>query len=156
MSRQNVEFKTGDGVTLRGWLYTPSPTTVEKLPCLVMFHGFTALKEMALDKFAEAFVSNLRLAVLVYDNRGFGASEVAPGQPRYEIIPQLQISDLQDAITYAQTRDEVDAAKIGIWGSSYSGGHVLYVAAIDRRVKACISQVSYETPKSIINILTDS
>jgi cephalosporin-C deacetylase-like acetyl esterase len=141
MSRQDIEFKTGDGVTLRGWFYTTSATTVSKLPCLIMSLGFSALKEMALDAFAERFVATLDLAVLVYDNRGFGASDVAPGQPRQEIIPQQQCSDLQDAITYAQTRNEVDASKIGIWGSSYSGGHVLHVAAIDKRVKTCISQV---------------
>src|SRR2546429_3893746 len=141
MSRQDIEFKTSDGVRLRGWLDSTPATTVSKLPCLIMSHGFSALKEMALDAFAERFVARMDLAVLVYDNRGFGASDVAPGQPRYEIIPQLQCSDLQDAITYAQTRNEVDASKIGIWGSSYSGGHVLHVAAVDRRVKTCISQV---------------
>ena len=141
MAREDVQFKSGDGVTLRGWFYTPSGEKEGKLPCLVMLHGFSAVKEMDLDKFAEKFASKLQLNVLVYDNRGFGASDTAPGQPQSEIIPYLQISDLQDAITYAQTRLEVDAEKIGIWGSSYSGGHVLYVAAVDRRVKAVISQV---------------
>jgi cephalosporin-C deacetylase-like acetyl esterase len=141
MSRQDVEFKSSDGVTLRGWFYTPSTHTGSKLPCLVMLHGFSAVKEMDLDFFAEQFLSKLSLCILIYDNRGFGASDAAPGQPRQEIIPALQISGLQDAITYAQSRAEVDPDKVGVWGSSYAGGHVLYVAAVDRRVKACISQV---------------
>lgn len=141
MAREDIQFKSSDGVALRGWFFTPSAGKGAKLPCLVMLHGFSAVKEMDLDKFAEKFSSKLQLNVLVYDNRGFGASDAAPGQPRSEIIPHLQISDLQDAITYAQTRAEVDAEKVGIWGSSYSGGHVLYVAAVDRRVKAVISQV---------------
>ncbi len=51
-----------------------------------------------------------------------------------------QCSDISDAITYAASRPEVDPDKIGIWGSSYSGGHVLYVGAVDRRVKAVLSQ----------------
>jgi len=106
-----------------------------------MLHGFSAVKEMDLDNFAEQFMTKLDICVLVYDNRGFGASDTAPDQPRLEIIPSVQISDLQDAITYAQSRSEVDPEKIGIWGTSYSGGHVLYTAAIDRRIKACISQV---------------
>ncbi|KAI4681660.1 hypothetical protein J4E81_009826 [Alternaria sp. BMP 2799] len=50
------------------------------------------------------------------------------------------MSDISDAITYAQTRPEVDPTKIGIWGSSFSGGNVLWVAAVDRRVKAVVSQ----------------
>lgn len=143
MPRQDIEFKTQDHVTLRGWLYTPAVSNgaSKKLPCLVMSHGWTALKEMALDDFAEAFSSKLPIAVLVFDHRGFGASDTAPNQPRFEIIPPLQTSDISDAITYAQSREEIDASKIGVWGSSYSGGHALYVAGVDKRVKACISQV---------------
>jgi len=141
MSRQDIEFKSSDSVTLRGWFYTPSNHNGSELPCLVMLHGFSAVKEMDLDHFAEQFLSKLDICVLIHDNRGFGASDAAPGQPRQEIIPALQISDLQDAITYAQSRKEVDPEKVGLWGSSYAGGHVLYTAAVDRRVKACISQV---------------
>jgi cephalosporin-C deacetylase-like acetyl esterase len=75
---------------------------------------------------------------LVYDNRNFGESD---GEPRHEIVPSVQQSDYSDAITYAQSLDDVNADKIGIWGSSYSGGHVLLVGATDRRVKAVLGQV---------------
>jgi len=140
MGREDIQFKTSDRVTLRGWFYT-SDSASGKAPCLVMSHGFTAVKEMDLDTFAEYFVSKLPINCLVYDNRGFGDSDVAEGQPRYEIVPMLQCSDISDAITYAATRPEVDPDRIGIWGSSYSGGHVLYVGAADRRVKVVLSQV---------------
>jgi cephalosporin-C deacetylase-like acetyl esterase len=138
--REDVEFKTSDQVTLRGWFYTSSSVS-GKAPCLVMSHGFSALKEMDLDAFAEHFVSKLPISVLVYDNRGFGDSDVGPGQLRHEIIPMVQCSDISDAITYAASRPDVDPDKMAIWGSSYSGGHVLYVGAVDRRVKAVLSQV---------------
>lgn len=141
MPRSDVEFKTSDGVILRGWLYTPAAKVENPLPCLVMSHGFSALKEMDLDTFAERFTSQLQLTCLVYDNRGFGDSDHKPGSPRHEIIPAIQTSDISDAITYAQSRDEVNPDKIGIWGSSYSGGHVLWVGAVDRRVKAVLCQV---------------
>lgn len=140
MGRQNIDFKTSDGVTLRGWFYTPDNVGSTKLPALVMAHGFTALKEMTLDTYAESFVSQLPICCLVYDHRGFGESDNLAGQPRDEIVPMLQISDYSDAITYASTRPEVDPEKIGVWGTSYSGGHVLVVAAVDRRVKAVLSQ----------------
>ena len=143
MPRTDTSFITGDGVTLRGWFYTASSGSSDKLPCIVMSHGFSAVKEMDLDFFASGFSSELAVTVLVYDQRGLGSSDTGPGQPRSEINPQIQISDLQDAITFAQTRPEVDPEKIGIWGSSYSGGHVLQVAAVDRRVKAVVSQVSW-------------
>lgn len=137
MPRKNVDFKATDGTTLRGWFYTPESSS-GKVPCLVMAHGWTALKEMDLDAFAEYFTSKLPISCLVYDNRCFGESD---GQPRHEIIPSLQQSDYSDAITFAQSLEEVNPDKIGIWGSSYSGGHVLFVGAVDRRVKAVLSQV---------------
>ncbi|TKA65820.1 hypothetical protein B0A49_06245 [Cryomyces minteri] len=140
MPREDIEFQTSDHVTLRGWFYKPSDSS-DKLPCLVMSHGFSALKEMDLNTFAEYFTSKLALSCLVYDNRGFGTSDTLSGQPRHEILPPVQCSDISDAITYAQSRADVLENKIGIWGSSYSGGHVLWVGAVDRRVKAVLSQV---------------
>jgi hypothetical protein len=133
--RQDVEFDA-EGVTLRGWLYTPDGGGASA-PTVVMAHGFSAVKEMYLDRFAESF-AEAGLAALVFDNRNFGASD---GEPRQEIDPWAQVRDYRHAITYAGSRAEVDRDRIGIWGSSYSGGHVLVVAAIDRRVKAVVSQV---------------
>ncbi len=134
--REDIEFKTEDGVTLRGWLYLPD--TLEKpVPTVVMAHGYSAVKEQYLDCFADAF-SAAGLGALVFDNRNFGASE---GEPRQEIDPWQQIRDYRDAITYASSLTDVDENRIGVWGSSYSGAHVLVVGAIDRRVKCVTSQV---------------
>src|SRR5487761_969670 len=133
--RKDIEFNA-EGVTLRGWLYTPARAGA-KVPAVVMAHGFSAVKEMYLDRFAEGFAA-AGLNALVFDNRNFGASD---GEPRQEIDPWAQVRDYRHAITYASTLPETDPERIGIWGSSYSGGHVLVVAAIDRRVKAVVSQV---------------
>src|SRR5919206_2771898 len=134
MNRTDVEFNA-EGTTLRGWLYRPDGDG--SVPGVVMAHGFSAVKEMYLDSFAEVF-AGAGLAALVFDNRNFGASE---GEPRQEIDPWAQVRDYRDAITYARTRPEVDPGRIGVWGSSYSGGHVLVVAAIDRRVRCAVAQV---------------
>ncbi|KAK4555845.1 hypothetical protein LTR86_007065 [Recurvomyces mirabilis] len=142
MPRRDIEFKTTDHVTLRGWFFTPAQTSQHaKLPCLVMSHGWSAVKEMDLDSFAIHFTEHLAITCLVYDNRGFGSSDCQAGAPRHEIVPSLQQSDYSDAITYAQTIPEADPSAIGIWGTSYSGGHVLSVGAVDRRVKAVLSQM---------------
>ena len=133
--RTDVEFDA-EGVTLRGWLYVPDGAA-GPAPTVVMSHGFSAVKEMYLDRFAEVFAA-AGLGALVYDNRNFGASD---GEPRQEIDPWAQVRDYRDAITYAQTRPEVDPGRIGVWGSSYSGGHVIVVGAIDRRVKCVACQV---------------
>jgi uncharacterized protein len=133
--REDIEFDA-EGVTLRGWLYRPDGAS-GPLPTIVMAHGFSAVKEMYLDDFAEAFAEG-GLAALVFDNRNFGASD---GEPRQEIDPWAQVRDYRHAITYAQTRPEVDGGRIGVWGTSYSGGHVLVVGAIDQRVKCVVAQV---------------
>lgn len=135
MARRDIEFGA-EGVTLRGWFY-PAEGTTGAAPAVVLAHGFSAVKEMYLDRFAEVFAA-AGIGALVFDNRNFGASD---GEPRQEIDPWAQVRDYRDAITYAGTLPEVDPARIGIWGSSYSGGHVLVVAAIDRRVRAVVSQV---------------
>src|SRR5881409_2509766 len=136
--REDIEFGAEDA-TLRGWFYRPKDASGE-VPCVVMAHGFSATKEMHLDDYAEVF-SAAGLACVVYDNRGFGASDAAPGKPRQEIDPWEQVRDYQHAITYAQSRPDVDAARIAVWGSSYSGAHSYVVGAIDRRVKAVCGQV---------------
>lgn len=134
--RRDIEFNTEDGVTLRGWLYLPD-NGGGAVPTVVMAHGFSALKENYLDLYAEVFAAS-GLGALVFDNRNFGASD---GAPRYEIDPWQQVRDYRDAITYASGLDEVDEERIGAWGSSYSGAHVIVVGAIDRRVKCVASQV---------------
>jgi len=141
MPREDIAFQTSDNVTLRGWFYTPEASPTTPLPCLVISHGFTAIKEMTLDTIAARFTSSLPISCLVYDHRGFGASDNHPSAPRQEIITSLQCSDLSDAITYAQGREDVNKEKIGVWGTALSGGHALKVGAVDRRVKAVLSQV---------------
>jgi fermentation-respiration switch protein FrsA (DUF1100 family) len=133
--RQDIEFDA-EGTTLRGWLYVPDEAT-GPVPTIVMCHGYSAVKELFLDAFAEVFC-DAGLAALVYDNRNLGASD---GEPRQEIDPWAQVNDYRHAITYARTRDDLDGDRIGIWGSSYSGAHVLVVGAIDRRVKCVVAQV---------------
>lgn len=107
-----------------------------------MAHGFGGVKEMTLDRFARAFAA-AGLSVLVYDHPCWGSSE---GEPRQEIDPWIQIEGYKHAITYAQSREEIDAERIGVWGTSYSGGHVLVVAAEDARVRCVVSQAPYIWP----------
>jgi len=133
--RSDVTFDA-EGTSLRGWLYLPEQGR-EPFPLVVMAHGWAGVKEQSLDLFAEAF-ADAGLATLVYDQRNFGASD---GLPRQEIDPWAQVRDYRHAITFAKTLPQVDPQRIGIWGSSYSGGHVLVVGAIDRRVKCVVAQV---------------
>jgi len=136
MVREDVEFDTLDGTPLAAFLYVPDGDG-GPFPAIVLSHGFGAVKEMALDQYAEIFYE-AGFACLLYDHRNTGSSG---GDLRGEIDPWQQISDMRDAITYAANRAEVNAERIGLWGTSFSGGHSLVVAATDRRVKCVVSAV---------------
>src|SRR3989442_853157 len=81
MARRDIEFDA-EGVTLRGWFYPAEGADAGgQAPAVVLAHGFSAVKEMYLDSFAEVFAA-AGLNALVFDNRNFGASD---GEPRQEI-----------------------------------------------------------------------
>jgi fermentation-respiration switch protein FrsA (DUF1100 family) len=131
----DIEFDA-EGTTLRGWLYRPRSQD-SKAPVVVMAHGYNCLKELYLDEYA-AKIAAAGHVVLAYDHRNFGDSD---GEPRQELDPWVQVRDYRHAITFAQTLEGVDATRVGVWGTSYAGGHVLVVGAIDRRVGCVVSQV---------------
>lgn len=133
-ARHDVEFSSC-GATLRGALLLPK--TEGPLAAIAMAPGMSGVKEGSIMKYAEFFARG-GFAVLAYDNINFGESG---GEPRQEVDPALQRRGYRDAITFLTLRPEVDAARIGIFGTSYSGGHVLEVAAHDRRVKCVVSQI---------------
>ena len=120
---------------LRGWLLLPGRD--EPCPGVVMSSGFAGVKEGFLGNPFHTVMAEAGMAVLLYDHANTGTSG---GEPRQELDPILQQRGYQDAITFLASRDEVDTGRIGIWGTSYSGGHVLAVAAHDRRVQAVVSQ----------------
>jgi uncharacterized protein len=134
--RRDVEFLGEHDVTLRGWLFSPEAATTKR-PAISLTHGFASVKEHRLEAFAREF-AQAGFIVLVHDHRNFGASD---GPTRHDIDPWVQIADWRRAISYLETLPEVDSARIGIWGSSYSGGHALVLGATDRRIRAVVSQV---------------
>ncbi len=101
-----------------------------------MAHGFGGIKEQGLDPVARAFAA--RLVVLVHDHRNLGAST---GEPRGDINPWTQIADWRRAISYLESLHEVDGERIGLWGTSFAGGHAIILGATDRRLKAVVAQV---------------
>lgn len=136
-TRSNIEFKTDDNLILRGWFYQPKVKF--SAPCVVMTHGFSALKEHNLDSFATRFCE-AGLCVLVYDNRNFGESDaLCP----YEVDPHAQVLDMINAITFVQGLKNVDPNKIALWGTSFSGGIVIEAAALDKRPACIVAQVPF-------------
>ena len=133
--KKDVAFRS-KGDLCRGCLYTPDAGQ-GPFPVIVMAGGWCYVKEIVMPHYAESFVQE-GLAVLNFDYRCFGESE---GEPRHHINPYDQIEDYKNAISFVETLPEIDAERIGIWGISYSGGHVLIVGATDPRVKCIVSTI---------------
>ncbi|MEJ5187080.1 MAG: CocE/NonD family hydrolase, partial [Candidatus Geothermincolales bacterium] len=80
------------------------------------------------------------MAVFLFDYRNFGSSE---GEPRYLINPWRHLADWEAALAYVRGLDGVDGSRVGLWGTSYSGGHVLVTAARDKKIGAAVVQVPF-------------
>src|SRR6478752_7818943 len=133
--RRDIEFPSG-GDTVRGWLYTPDSGT-GPWPVIVMAGGWCYVKELVQPHYAELY-AEAGFAAILFDYRNFGSSD---GARRQHIDPWMQIEDYKNAISFAETLEEVDSDRIGVWGLSYSGGHALILAATDPRVRCVSAQI---------------
>ena len=135
--RTDITFHSGDD-WCAGWLYRPEGFEGPR-PLMVMAHGFSGTKELRLPAYAERFCA-AGIGVLLFDYRHFGASG---GKPRQLLDISRQHADFRRALAYARDLDWVDPERVGLFGSSFSGGHVLAVGAADGRVAAIVSQCPF-------------
>ncbi|HYU19649.1 MAG TPA: alpha/beta fold hydrolase [Chloroflexota bacterium] len=126
-----------DGIELVGHVYEPTRLEAgERRSGVVVCHGFGAHQERVLPEVARHLAERGYVAMTL-DYRGFGESQ----GPRWRMIPQEQVSDIRNAITFLQGQPTVDPARIGLWGTSFGGANVAYVAGVDRRVNCTVSLV---------------
>jgi uncharacterized protein len=133
--REDVEFRSS-GVTCRGWLYTPADG-VSRPPCIVMAPGLGGTRRTGLEPYARRF-AEAGFGVLLFDYRHFGESD---GEPRQLFSVARQLEDWASAIAFARTLERFDAGRIALWGTSFSGGHVITAAARDGGISAVVAQV---------------
>jgi len=136
MTREDTYFYSR-GLRCSAWLYRPQ--AVRRPPVVVMAHGLAAQKDFGLQAYAERFADN-GLACLVFDYRHFGGSE---GEPRNLVNPWMQLEDWKAAIHHARSIEDIDGNRLGLWGTSFSGGHVLVTAAQVKGVSAVTAQVPF-------------
>ena len=136
MQREDVWFNSGSD-RISAWLYRPA--SEGDAPLLVMAHGLGAVRTMRLDAYAERF-SEAGYACLVFDYRNFGDSE---GAPRQLLDIRMQLQDWTVAVAYARTLPGIDPSRIGLWGTSFGGGHVIATAARLPGLAAVVSQCPF-------------
>jgi pimeloyl-ACP methyl ester carboxylesterase len=138
-AREDLSFASGDD-TCAAWLYRPAGAADgDAVPCVVMAHGFSATRGDRLPAYSERF-AQAGFAVLLFDYRHFGDST---GAPRQLLDIGRQQADYRAAIAFARALPGIDPARIGLFGSSFSGGHVVVVAAGDPSIAAVVAQAPF-------------
>ena len=138
MEKSVVKFFS-EGVRMEGDLFLPDGfKSGERRPGIVLCHGFTGIRSLILGDYAKVFVE-AGFVALTFDYRGYGGSEGT----RRRLIPLEQIDDIRNAISFFETLPQVNPDRIGLWGTSFGGGHAPYAAAIDSRIKAAVGQVGF-------------
>jgi dienelactone hydrolase len=141
-----------EGVRMTGTVLHPQAAEGRKFPAVILSHGWggtAAMLRPQAERFAQA-----GYFVLVFDYRGWGESDArwvrdeaaasgasARRELREVVDPLDQATDIFNAVHWAMGEPRVDVNRVGLWGTSFSGGLVAYVAARDPRIKTIVSQV---------------
>src|SRR5262249_5528906 len=158
---ENIDFRAAsvisEGVRLHAELYSLKSLAGKPLPTIIQAHGWGGVA--ANFRLVSLALANAGYLVITFDYRGWGQSDgrvILKATPekkggrlftaqveelREYVDPLEQTTDWFNVINWAMGEPAVDKERVGLRGSSYSGGHVFYVAARDPRVKAVISQV---------------
>ena len=126
-----------EGVKLAGDLFLPGDVKPgDRRAGIVLCHGYTGVRSIYLPDNARV-LAEAGYVVMSFDYKGWGDSE----GPKSRLAPYSRVADVQAALTFLGAQPEVDAARLGIYGTSYGGATVVFVAAVDPRVKCVVSVV---------------
>lgn len=126
-----------EGVKLAGDLFLPADVKPgDRRAGIVLCHGYTGIRSIYLPDNARVLVE-AGYVVMSFDYKGWGDSE----GPKSRLAPYSRVADVQAALTFLGAQPEVDAARLGIYGTSYGGATVVFVAAVDLRVRCIVSVV---------------
>lgn len=135
--RSSHTIDGADGTAIHTWVYAPAaPAPAGGHPAIVMAHGIGGIKAAGLAPFAEAFAAAGYLC-LVFDYRHWGESG---GEPREMLSIGAQLEDYRSVLGHARARDDVDADRVFVWGTSFAGMHVVELAASEPYLAGAITQ----------------
>ena len=123
------------------------PDSADPPPVIVMAHGFAGERKARLPAFAERFC-RAGYAVFLFDYRCFGGSE---GSPDQWVSPRRHLQDWRAAVSHVRTLQSVDASRLVLWGTSFSGGHVVRLGSEDHAVSALIAQVPFTSGLALMH-----
>ena len=145
-TREDLDFYS-KGTRCAAWFYMPE--TDKKPPVIVMAHGLGGTREMRLYEYAERFAA-AGYACYLFDYRNYGASD---GNKRQLINVRMQLTDWYNAIEFIKKDPRIDPDKLLIFGSSFSGGHSVWLSAHRNDIKGAVAQCPYTDTMATIKIV---
>ncbi|MFD1442562.1 alpha/beta hydrolase [Thermoactinomyces sp. CICC 10735] len=145
--REDVDFYS-KGTRCSAWLYLPASD--KKCPIIVMAHGLGGTREMRLYEYAERF-AEAGYACFLFDYRNFGASD---GNKRQLINVKMQLEDWNNAIEYVKKDNRIDGENLLLFGTSFSGGHVIWLSAHRNDIKATVAQCPYTDTMATVKMVS--
>lgn len=144
--REDVDFYS-EGTRCSAWLYLPDDG--KKHPIVVMAHGLGGTRTLRMEQYGEHFAA-AGYASFLFDYRNFGDSD---GDKRQLINVKMQLKDWNNAIDFIKQDERVDGEKLLIFGTSFSGGHAVWLSAHRDDIKAAIAQCPYTNTMATINVV---
>jgi len=132
---ERVTFQS-DGLSLVGILHRPDDLKAgEKRAAVIALHGFGGNMAGAGGSNPAQFFCDMGYVALRFDFRGCGQS---PGE-RGRLICLEEVEDTRNALSFLQTRPEVDPNRIAVMGESFGAAVAVYAGGVDPRFAAVIS-----------------
>lgn len=139
MDSSTIKLANGIALTLN------TPATHTRHPVIILCQGFCGIRKMLLPAFAAKF-AEAGFATITFDYRGFGDSDGERGR----LLPAQQIEDIHSVIDWVRQQSTLDDARIGLWGTSFGGCHVMAVAAQDPEIKCVVSQLAFADGEALV------
>ncbi|MCE2469643.1 MAG: alpha/beta fold hydrolase [Dehalococcoidia bacterium] len=137
MQRETAFYS--DGLRLAARLFTPDALARGGCPAIVMCQGAIGRKEaFGFPCIAQRFAA-LGYAALIFDHRGFGASDGERGR----FYPMEWVRDARDAVTFMASEPGIDPEHVSLFGASIGGGVAVRAGADDARVRCVVSVVGF-------------
>ena len=141
VTRSSVTFKNRYGMGIAGDLYMAKDLNRSmKHPALIVGAPYGGVKEQGPCIYADVLAQR-GFIVLTFDQSFMGESE---GEPRHVSSPEIFSENFSACVDYLGLQAFVDREKIGTIGICGSGGFSLSAAAMDSRIKACVTASMYD------------
>ena len=161
-----------EGTRISGTLWKPKEVGAdERLPAILLTHGWGGVRSH-LDRTYGPKFAGAGFVVLTFDYRGWGDSDgklvMRESQPKPDdagevtvrarvirevVDPFDQVDDIRNALDFLVGDPNVDVHRIGIWGTSFAGGHAIWTGAHDSRIRVIVAQVGAQGSEQTAELL---